>query len=403
MRVSTLERSAAADAQEELVSAARDLIPLLSANAARAATDRRLPDENVTAMREAGLLRLGKPIRFGGSAVNTRTQIEVFAELARGCGSSAWVATLFAGGAFGVGLMAEAGQRDVWGENQDANVCGIIEPAGTVEKVEGGYLIREGRWPFASGSWHAQWVNAAIPIPDEDGQTREDGLALIPLSDLSIDETWFVAGMQGTGSNTLVGADVFVPEHRVTPLARLVSYEYAAEHENEAFFRSTFSPYLILALVGPMLGLVQGALDLVSSQLGKGRRVSHSIYERSIDSPSTQINFANAVELLDTAKLHAYRSADMIDVAAERGEELDFLKRARIRMDTGYVAERCREAMDRLLNLGGAGSFASANPVQRKWRDLETCTRHGAVNPDLGREIYGRALLGIEGQVSRLV
>jgi 3-hydroxy-9,10-secoandrosta-1,3,5(10)-triene-9,17-dione monooxygenase len=53
--------------------------------------------------------------------------------------------------------------------------------------------------------------------------------------------------------------------------------------------------------------------------------------------------------------------------------------------------------------VGGAGGFDLGNPVQRIWRDLETVVRHQILSPDLSREIYGRALLGVEPQVSNLI
>ncbi|TIV72712.1 MAG: oxidoreductase, partial [Mesorhizobium sp.] len=61
--------------------------------------------------------------------------------------------------------------------------------------------------------------------------------------------------------------------------------------------------------------------------------------------------------------------------------------------------KRVREAVDLLLNIGGASVFMLSNPVQRIWRDIETCTRHAYINGDLGREIYARALLKLD-QVS---
>jgi alkylation response protein AidB-like acyl-CoA dehydrogenase len=51
----------------------------------------------------------------------------------------------------------------------------------------------------------------------------------------------------------------------------------------------------------------------------------------------------------------------------------------------------------------GAGSFAEFNPLQRVWRDLETCSRHAVVNPEISAELYGRALLGVEEQITALI
>ena len=59
--------------------------------------------------------------------------------------------------------------------------------------------------------------------------------------------------------------------------------------------------------------------------------------------------------------------------------------------------------MQQLIGVAGAGSMAVTNPLQRHWRDLETAARHPGINTGLGREIYGRALVGIKEPVSYLI
>ncbi|MGH1556476.1 hypothetical protein ACRAWF_46195 [Streptomyces sp. L7] len=107
--------------------------------------------------------------------------------------------------------------------------------------------------------------------------------------------------------------------------------------------------------------------------------------------------------LVDTAQLHALRAADDLDRAAAEARQLTVAERARIRMDTAVAAVRSREAVDRLVSVSGASTFALTNPLQRIWRDLGTASRHGVVNPDLGREIYGRSLLGIAQQPTFII
>ena len=107
--------------------------------------------------------------------------------------------------------------------------------------------------------------------------------------------------------------------------------------------------------------------------------------------------------MVDTAYLHAMRSADVIDDAARRGEKLDYVTRARVRADTGYAGDMARLAIDRFVSAHGASSFADANPMQRIWRDANTAGRHAVVNPNVNLEIYGKALLGVENDVTDLV
>ena len=107
--------------------------------------------------------------------------------------------------------------------------------------------------------------------------------------------------------------------------------------------------------------------------------------------------------LIDTAHLHAYRAADDIDQAATSGAYPDMVTRTRVRADTGYVAEKITEAIDLLLYAHGAGAFAESSPLQRIWRDSAVAARHAVVLPAVAYEVYGKALLGIENDVTALV
>ncbi|MYQ79656.1 MULTISPECIES: acyl-CoA dehydrogenase family protein [unclassified Streptomyces] len=381
---------------------ATELLPLLRENAARTEADRRVAEENIEALADAGLFRLTVPRRFGGHEADFRTFLDVTSELARGCGSTAWVATLVNVCNWMVGLYPERVQQEVFGENPDARVCGVLAPSATCRAVDGG-LVVSGRWGFASGSLHAQWASLGIPVVDASGQQTDQGAALIPMDELTVEDTWYVAGMRGTGSNTLVADEVFVPEHRILSVTRGVRGAYPTEHTEEALYRSALVPVLALVLAGPQVGLAQAGMDVVRASLAKGKGISYTFYERASEAPSTQIQLAEAAQLIDTARLHLMRAAEDIDSWAARGEYMPFETRARVRMDTGYVARRSREALDLLLSIQGAGSFAEASPLQRIWRDQETGSRHAVINPAIGGELYGRALLGIEEQVTPLI
>ncbi|MGW5639914.1 acyl-CoA dehydrogenase family protein [Streptomyces sp. NPDC003832] len=386
----------------ELKESAAALVPLLRENAARTEADRRVAEENIAALTEAGLFRLAVPRRLGGHETDMRTFLEVTSELARGCGSTAWVTTLVNVCNWMVGLYPERAQQEVWGENPDARVCGVLAPSATSRAVEGG-LVVSGRWGFASGSLHAQWATLGVPVVDATGAQIDQGAALIPMHELTVEDTWYVAGMRGTGSNTLVADEVFVPEHRILSVTEGVRGAYPTERKDETLYRSALVPVLALVLAGPQVGLARAGMDVVTASLAKGRGISYTFYERASDAPSTQIQLAEAAQLIDTAMLHLLRAADDIDAWAAKGEYMPFETRARVRMDTGYVARRSREALDLLLSIQGAGSFAEANPLQRIWRDQETGSRHAIVNPAISGELYGRALLGIEEQVTPLI
>ncbi|GAB3180235.1 alkylation response protein AidB-like acyl-CoA dehydrogenase [Micromonospora palomenae] len=405
MTAITTDRPSTADAvpsSDELVARAANLVPLLRSNAETTEKQRRVVEENIEAIKAADLYRISVPSRLGGLQTDVTTSLRVSVELARGDGSTAWATTLMNVSAWMIGLFPDRAQQEVWGEDPTARVCGVLAPTATSRKVEGG-LVVTGRWGFASGCLHSQWAGLGIPIVNEAGEPIDQGMALIPMSDLSVEDTWYVAGMRGTGSNTLVADEVFVPDHRILSVTRAIGGDYPTEHTGEALYRSALVPVLALVLVAPQVGLAKQALEIVQASLAKGRGISYTFYDKSSLAPTTQLQVAQAAQLIDTAELHMLRAAGDIDRAAASGEYLDFDTRARVRADVGTVARSCREAVDLLLNVHGAGSFAEANPLQRVWRDLETGSRHGVVNPEIGFELYGRALLGVQEQITALI
>ena len=200
----------------------------------------------------------------------------------------------------------------------------------------------------------------------------------------------------------MIAKDVFVPDHRIVSVPPAIEGHYATEHTDEALYQSAFVPILALVLAGPQLGMGRAALQMVREKAAK-KPISYTFYTAQADSVAFQLQLAEAAMLIDTAHLHAYRAAADIDEAAARGEYPDFLTRARVRADTGWVIDHIVRAINILLSAHGAASFADVNPLQRLWRDSSVAARHAVVLPVVGYEVYGKALLGREDHITPLV
>lgn len=382
--------------REELISRARDLIPLLRANAAQTERDSRVPDENITAMREAGLLRLSTPREYGGWFLPMRTQVEVLSELGRGCSSTGWIAANHAASVDLVMVMPEPGLREIYGANPDAVMLSAasLDPDLRGDRVPGGIKVN-GRFPYASGCELSDWAFLAwTPVFEGGTQTGVANL-LAPPGDLRIEHTWKVAGLLGTGTHAMIAEDLFVPDKFIqfAPLK--------ADGQPESPVAPTVLIKGNLHSLSSLVGSARGALDLVSAKLAEHKPLAFSTYSRAIDSLSVQQEFAEATHLIDTAMLHMLHVADGFDAVPEGGEATP-AERARLRMHMVTSLERAREAMQRLLDLGGTSGFAQANPLQRYWRDLEIGSRHTALNRPMIFEDYARSLLGTGDPVSLL-
>lgn len=381
-------------AQQGLVEAALALRPLLAKNGPQADELRRLPEENVAALAQAGLWRVQTPKRFGGLEVPLATKMECSAALAEGCASTAWVFFIINICHWATSLYGDKAQREVWGANPDARVCGVLPPWSKTKAVPGGLEVT-GKWAFASGCAHADWAVLGVPVVDKDGKPVDEGLALIPRTQWSIEDTWRVAGMRGTGSNTIVVNEVFVPSHRILSMSRAIQGDYATEHKDELCYRTSLFPQFAIELAGPQLGIGRAALQYVAEKASV-RGVTYTRYEKQTQSVAHHLGIAEASMLVDGASLHAHRAVGDIWRAAERGEKMAYLQRARVRGDTGWSIRQIQQALDKLLTLHGTSAFGEWNPLQRWWRDANIASRHAVADPMLNLEVYGNALLGAE-------
>ncbi|WP_205194868.1 acyl-CoA dehydrogenase family protein [Burkholderia sp. Ax-1719] len=385
----------------ELVQRATALQPLLMKNAVESERNRRASEENIAAIAEAGLFRLMVPKRYGGYEGTLRSHLEVSAALGEACGGTAWVVALTNVCAWFAGLFPKQAQDEVWGDNPDARVSGVFTPSPQSRRVEGGLVI-SGKWYFSSGSLHADWAAVGVIEHDENGAFKKQYLALVPMSELSIEDTWFTAGMRASGSNCIVGSEVFVPDHRLLDMMEAIEGRYATECKDEAAYRAAFVPLAALILTGPQLGMGRAALKFVIEKAPQ-RAIAYTSFEKQTDSTVFQTQIAEAALKIDNAHLRAFRAADEIDAAAYHDTQLDYVTRARMRADTGAVTTYITDALNTLLWAHGAGGFAETSPMQRWWRDSNTAARHAVGLPAIGLELYGKALLGVENNITPLV
>ena len=395
-------QSATAPTAAELVERARELAPLIRKHAAAGEANRRVEEEVIAATAKAGLMRVCTPKRYGGWEMNTRAMLDVSSAVAEADGATGWVVNLNNICCWLTSLLPVKAQDEVFGADPDARVSGVLTPSATTTKVDGGYRI-SGAWHYNSGGWHSQWALLGFPIVNEAGEPVDQGLGWVPMAELEREDTWFVAGMKATGSICLKAKDVFIPHHRMFSIPRAIEGDYPTEMRGkEAFYRSAFIPILSIILVGPILGLGRAALEFVR-QKANSRTIAYTFFEKQTSSVAFQLQVAEAAMMIDTAHLHAYRAADDVDQAAQRGVYPDMLIRARVRADTGYVVEKITQAIDKLLFAHGSAGFADASPLQRMWRDAAVGSRHAVVLPPVGYELLGKALLGVENTVTPLI
>ncbi|MEV7994837.1 acyl-CoA dehydrogenase family protein [Streptomyces sp. NPDC086077] len=388
------------DVRAELVARATALQPLLRGHSARAEAERVLPAEVVDAMAEAGIFRQLTPKRYGGSETDLRTLIQVSETLGEGDGSAAWVGMIIAVTNWLACLFPDQAQEEVFGADADARVTGVAAPTGVGERVAGGWRV-SGKWSYNSGAPFATWAALGVLLKDDRGEISDHSLALIPASELAFEDTWHTAGMKATASGTLVGQDVFVPEHRVLSVPAAAEGIYPRTTRDTALYSSAFGPMLVLCLTGPLLGLGRAALT-AAREAAVTKPLSFTVHNSQADSVGVQMQVAEAALKLESARLLVYRAADEVDRGAHGGP-LSLATRSHIRARAGFAAQQVVEAINVLANVHGSSAFADSNILQRIWRDANVAARHAGLIPAVGLEVHGKSLLGVSERVSLML
>ncbi len=362
----------------------------------------RVPEGSIAALRAIGYFDIVKPAMFGGYEHDFDVLVELNIELAKHCASTAWVGGLLAAHQWLVASFPEQAQRDVWAHNPDALACGSYAPASKALKVDGGFRL-SGRWAFASGCDNAQWSLCAALLPSETDAARlAPAFLLVPVSDYSIDNTWSVVGLAGTGSKTLVLDDVFVPAHRVLTFAETTSGQTpgAALYAGNPTFSVPMLCNIPSCLASTAVGAASGALDdyleRTSKRLTRGAVAGSN--NKMAEFPTIQLRVAEAAASIDAAREVLLRDLRNRASAARAGRPVTIEDRITSRRGQAFsvsLAIRAAEALN--ASTGGLGLDLS-NPVQRAWRDANAVGRHISMNWDAVGTMYGQMALGLPPQ-----
>ncbi len=374
---------------------ARECVPALRERAQKCEDARALLPENEKLLHETGLFRFHQPKRFGGMELPFVAVVDIVAEMARGCPSTAWNVGNLGCHHWILAYYEPETQHEIWDANPDALIASSIAlAAGRGRKVDGGFVV-SGKWPFSSGVDNSDWNMLAVTVYDQDGKTPIDWrLCVVPKSDYRIIDTWYAMGMAGTGSKDIEVTEVFVPERRALALARCRG---GPDHPGAAYNPGPLFRVPIVASAGhPLsataLGAAEGAFETVLESFRK--RVGTYTGARIADFQAVQIKLAEARVLIDSATALMRQGALGFDQYADDNGVPDIPTKLRWRAQNAYAVGLCRKAGETLWSCYGANAIYTRDPFQRYMRDLMAINQHFSFSFDIAGSAYGIAALG---------
>jgi indole-3-acetate monooxygenase len=378
---------------EAILDAAEALLPQIRAAADEIERGRRLPEQIVTAMREAGVFRMAMPRAWGGPELDAPSQLRVLEALAYADGSVGWCAMINIDGGYMTAFIDQDIAREMYSDLDSPTGVSVLTP-GKAELVRDGYRV-SGRWPFVSGCQHCKWIVVGCVV-EENGvaRTRSNGapeliLCFMPATDGRILDTWYTTGLAGSGSHDFAADNVFVPAERSFP------YPTASRREGPLYSFPMLFAYKVAAIP---IGIARAAIDrfveaapskkvTMSNLTGRSRLLSEEAH--------VQAAVGRAEALVGAARSHVYKQMNELWETLSAGRRLAIEQRVRYRLAVINAHEACLHAVELLYKAYGGAAVYNSGPLDRCLRDLQTINQH-TFNSLKVYESAGRVLLGME-------
>lgn len=390
-----LRASFAGIGHDEMVRRARELAPSLKERVALTEQLRRMPDETERELHRLGLFRVVQPRRVGGAELDVGVLIDVCAEIARVCPSTAWNIGNLASHHWMLGYFPPQAQDEIWDVSPDTLIAtSLAFPCGDGRKADGGYVV-SGRWPFSSGVDNSDWNMLAVTVREAD-KAVDQRFALLHRSQYEIIDNWQALGLCGTGSKDIAAHAVFVPEYRTTALKSLVGGEHVGSEKNPGpLFRMPFLAIGSYILGGVALGCAEGAYR---GYVAAARRRNTTYTGTPAGAfQAVQIKVAEAAVRIEAAALMMREDCRQASATAEAGEAPSLGDKLRWRRNAAWTVRQCVEAVDLLQAVSGAGGLYTTNDMPRFFRDMHAISAHIIYAFDVQATMFGTHELGIPG------
>ena len=357
---------------QDTLQAARALVRAIGERAAQIEGARRVPRELLDDLVGAGCFRVLVPVSHGGLGADLASAMRVFETLARADASVGWTVMIGASCWCDLVGLPRATFDALFAGRARTITAGVFSPSGSISREGDGYRVT-GRWSFASGCEHADWLfgNCIEGVVDAHPQLR---MAVFSPDQVVIEDTWTVSGLSGTGSHHFRVDGVFVPSDRT--LIPLVDEPCI----DDVIARIPVPAILSLGIGSIALGIAQGALDDIISLavektplLAVSKLAGHAHFQFQLARADTELRAARAL---------LYESAESTWATIAGKSRLTLEQRARVRAAAVWATSLAAEVVTTAYRAGGGSSVYAESPLQRRLRDINAVTQHFLVRPD---------------------
>ncbi|MDA1073819.1 MAG: acyl-CoA dehydrogenase family protein [Proteobacteria bacterium] len=373
---------------DEIVS----LIPMLRSNALEAERRRKPVDEVFQALCDTGVFKAFVPAHFGGYELDLPSFMKIGIELGRGCVSTAWVTTFCMEHNWLLAQFSQSAQEEIFGTQPYIIAPGTISPTGTATPDGDGFILN-GRWKWATGVMHADWVLLSGMV--ENAGFPDLRMFILPIDQVDVIDTWYIDGMVGTGSNDIQVNSVYVPEHRAESVMQMaIGRGRGSVWHDRDIFKIPMLPFKCITAAAPAVGAAIEAVHLFETRIRERTLFGSSAKQQ--DNPAAQMRLGRLNVRALWVEQQIIDLAQAIQQAGCEAQACPPRKRAEYRLTAAMIVHECRNIVRDVVEASGASAHFLDHPLQRIHRDVHTLACHAVFDLDTASELYGRSRLGLE-------
>ncbi len=378
----------------DAVESVRDILEAGAQEGEETAT---LPQASVNALYDSGLLRLKLPHVLGGAEADLVTQLDVLEAVSEIDASAGWCLMIGAASLGGVGaFLADDAIEEIFARGEPPKTVGVFAPMGQAVPVEGGYLL-SGRWAFASGIRHSDWISAGARVvaEGEAGPAGNDGRlglvsqvrATIRTSDVKIHDNWRVMGLRGTGSCDFSVENLFVPTGFAFDVSLTEPLRGGAMYRlgRPAFVTNEHSAFA--------LGVARRALN-ETLEIGQSKTRGYTSANSLARRPAFQRMLSESDLRLRACRALNVEILEEAWQAVCQGHPPSQLLQAKMRSLCSYTTDTAVAVVSQAFRYAGGAALFDSSILQRCLRDINAAAQHQMVS-DAAYENHGQFMLGL--------
>ena len=348
-----------------------------------------LPQSTVDAIYDSGLFSFKTPKVLGGAEADAMIQMDVIEAASRIESAAGWCLMIGAGSLSGMAaFLPNEAIDEIFVGGTAPKTAGVAAPTGKATLVEGGYRV-SGRWAFASGIRHSQWVGFGAMVADGNSTPQQIRM-VVPTSQVQIHDNWNVLGLRGTGSCEFSLSDVFVPQR----------FTWGGTEAKP--LRGGPNIWLgrpgmqTTGHCGVALGVRRRALDAVT-ELAKQKKRGYRGNEVLVADRGSFQRFLGESDLrLRAAKALCMETIEEAWESVCQGITPPPPLQIRLRASGTYSTTEASDVVSQAFRFGGGTAMYNSHILQKCLRDINAAAQHQMVS-DRAYENHGQFILGFPG------